>query len=116
MKYFKLFEELDNEAAKKYPYLFNIFVDSSYVEPKDYESINAYLKNNGNNISKPIGTRFNIEDFNELEKEYILNCLTTERQIKHFIVNEPKKVKLEIYKKLLIKITKNYTQDILMTI
>lgn len=55
MKYLKLFEEINNEVAKKYPHLFNLFVDPQYIKEEDYEIVNYLLKDiTSMNIKKPL--------------------------------------------------------------
>lgn len=55
MKYIKLFEEMNIENVKKYPNLFNIFVDNTYVEEQDYELVNKLLNNSKySSIKKPV--------------------------------------------------------------
>lgn len=44
MKYIKLFEELNLENVRRYPHLFNIFIDPRYIKEEDYERVNELLK------------------------------------------------------------------------
>lgn len=44
MKYIKLFEELNLENVKKYPYLFNMFVDPIHIKKEDYWEVDDWLK------------------------------------------------------------------------
>lgn len=57
MKYIKLFEDnsTDNELdnAKKYPHIFNLFIDSRFLDEKDYEYVNDLLSNEKDKTRTP---------------------------------------------------------------
>lgn len=57
MKYIKLFEELNTDIAKKYPHLFNLFVDPQYIKEDDYEIVDNMIKEDssvGFDVTKPL--------------------------------------------------------------
>lgn len=57
MKYIKLFEDINLENVKKYPYLFNIFTNLNYLKEEEYDYANQIMKrmdDRGLQITTPI--------------------------------------------------------------
>lgn len=54
MKHIKLFEEMNIDNVKKYPYLFNMFVDPRHIKEENYKIANALLKKSDEDIKTPI--------------------------------------------------------------
>lgn len=64
MKYIKLFEEMNNDVAKKYPHLFNLFVNPKYIKEEHYKEVDEMLRKSDQNIKTPvyIGIVFDAEE------------------------------------------------------
>lgn len=63
MKYIKLFEELNLDNVKKYPYLFNMFTDLKYIKEEDYEVVNNLISTTDKQINTPVYLNGEIMDF-----------------------------------------------------
>lgn len=83
MKYIKLFEEINNDVAKKFPHLFNLFVDHRYIKEGDYEIVNELLSSEDDQISTPFYSNGSLWDVADVEDEVELS----DEDIKNIPIN-----------------------------
>lgn len=90
MKKLLLFEEVSNDIAKKYPNIFNLFVDPSLLDEEDYEFANLNIEhdnmkpivvksmgyrqladaNNSNSIIRPFSYKISLSDKDAIIQMY----------------------------------------------
>lgn len=78
MKYLKLFENIeegnsDLENAKKYPHIFNLFIDHRFLDENDYEEVNKLLEDE-TEIKIPIYDGYDLYDLDDGVEDIIEEC------------------------------------------